>query len=178
MDRKGFFWRFLPLTALLLGAQVQAVSIDIKYDALADTSAGQDIWRYSYRVNGNFAAFTGFTVLFDSTLYGSLEDPLPAPNPMEWLSSTIQPTFGAADGLYTAIAQKDDAALADPFTVRFVWLGTGTPGPQSFEVFDDGFNVIDTGSTSPFGAPAIPEPGSLLLVAGALGLLGWRNRRC
>lgn len=176
MFKKGFFWRFLPLTALLLGAPVQAVSIQYKLEDLVDTSAGQDLWRYSYHVGGSFTAFTGFNVLFDSTRYDQLEDSPPAPN-ADWISSTISPVLGA-DGLYTAIALQDNASLAYPFTVSFVWLGTGTPGSQPFEVFDDGFNVIDSGSTSPFGAPAIPEPGSLLLVAGALALLGWRNRRC
>ena len=176
MYRKGFFWRFLPLTALLLGAQVQAVSIQYDVEDLPDTVVGQDLWRYVYHVTGSFAAFTGFNVLFDSTLYDQLEDPPLAPN-AEWMISTIPPVSGA-DGLYTAITQQDKPSLADPFTISFVWLGSGTPGAQRFEALDDSFNVIATGATSPFGSPAIPEPGSLLLVAGALGLLGWRNRRC
>lgn len=178
MGTMEFFWRFLALTAWLFSAQVQAVSIRYQASDLRVTVSGQDLWRYVYQVSGNLTAFSGFNVLFDSTLYGSLEDFPVAPN-ADWISSTSQPVSSLpADGLYTAIAAQDNASLADPFTVSFVWLGTGTPGAQTFEVFGADFLVIETGSTSPFGAPAIPEPGSLLLVAGALGLLGWRNRRC
>lgn len=177
MGTRGSFWRLLALIASLLGTQAQAVSIQYEANDLPDSVAGQDLWRYVYHLTGAFSAFTGFNVLFDPTLYGSLEDPPTAPN-ADWMSSTSQPIPSLpADGQYTAIAQQDNASLADPFTLSFVWLGTGTPGPQAFEVLDDSFNVLANGVTSPFGAPAIPEPGSLLLMAGALGWLGCRRLR-
>jgi len=177
MATRGFSWRLLALTTWLLGTQAQAVSIQYEAGDLPDTVVGQDLWRYVYHLTGSFPAFTGFNVLFDPTRYGSLEDPPAAPN-AEWTVLTSQPIPSLpADGQYTAIAQQDNASLADPFAVSFVWLGTGTPGSQPFELLDDSFNVIANGFTAPFGTPAIPEPGSLLLVAGALGLLGWRSLR-
>ncbi len=105
--KRGFFWRFLPLTALLLGAQVQALSIQYEFEDLTNTSGGQDLWSYSYHVGGSFAAGTGFNVLFDSALYDGLEleDSPPAPNADDWMRSTSQPVSSLpADGLYTVIA--------------------------------------------------------------------------
>lgn len=168
-------FRTLLLLGLCFAGHAQAVSIEYRASDLPDAVGQADRWRYAYRVSGNFAAFTGFNVFFDPTLYGALEDPPPAPN-AQWTALTVQPDDALpAAGFYTAIAQQDGASLADDFTVDFVWRGTGTPAGQPYEVFDDSFNVVGIGQTSPFGAPAIPEPGSLLLLAGALGLLACRR---
>ena len=55
--------------------------------------------------------------------------------------------------LYDALALVNNASLANAFVVDFIWRGTGTPGSQPFEIFDDTFAVIDEGTTT-----TIPEP--------------------
>lgn len=172
-----FVSRALLLAALSLSAPAHAVTIEYQASDLPNAVGDPDLWRYVYRVTATFAAFSGFNVLFDPKLYSQLQDPPPAPN-AQWNVLTAPPDATLpADGLYTAIAQQASASLADAFTVDFVWLGAGAPAAQPFEVFDDSFNIIATGQTVAPGASAIPEPGSLLLLAGALGLLARRARR-
>ena len=61
--------------------------------------------------------------------------------------------------------------LGTPFTIDFVWLGTGTPGPQPFTVYDTNFSTIAQGQT------VAPEPSSAALLFAASGWLAWRKRR-
>jgi hypothetical protein len=62
--------------------------------------------------------------------------------------------------------------LADPFTVSFEWLASGTPGAQTFEVYDFNFDTVASGQTAP-----VPEPATFILVgSGLLGLAGLRKK--
>jgi hypothetical protein len=64
-----------------------------------------------------------------------------------------------------------NASLDSPFQVSFVRGGSDTPGAQAFTVFDESFNVIETGLTTP-----IPEPQSYALLGAGLLLLIARLR--
>jgi hypothetical protein len=154
-----------------------AITISYQATDLADTTPGEDLWQYSYSVSGyTFNQDYGFTVLFDYSLYSKLEDPPPSVN-ADWDPLVLQPDLGLpADGTYDALALVDNASLANSFTLSFVWLGSGTPGSQPFDVYDPDFQIIEEGRTTS-GAAAIPEPATLLLLgSGFIGLLGIRKK--
>src|SRR5688572_18332096 len=125
--------------ALVLSAPCTASAVAITYQSVdvPDVVPGQDLWRYEFLVSGNFVAFGGFNVLFSPSLYRSLENPPPAVN-ADWFATTLEPNPALpANGLYTATALTANPSLSDLFTLTFQFLGTGAPGEQPFEVFDD-----------------------------------------
>jgi hypothetical protein len=78
--------------------------------------------------------------------------------------------------LYDALALNNGASLADVFTVAFTWLGSGTPGAQSFAVYDVNFATIESGTTVP--AVSVPEPPTaLLLLVGLVAFERMRQKR-
>jgi hypothetical protein len=172
--------------ALLVGAlalsfpSFNAVA-GVSYTAtdLADVSAGQDLWRYTYRVNGPLPAFGAFNLLFSSSNYGNLSvgafstglSPLLA-QPDPGLGSDGMLTLTTFSGLL--------AGNIESVELDFVWLGTGMPADQAYEVLDDAFNVIGTAKTSLLTTPpqGVPEPGVLSLITlGLLSLPVLRRRR-
>ena len=138
------------------------------------------LWQYTYAVSDFvFDTDYGFTIFFDYQLYTNLEDPPPSVN-SEWDTIVWQPDLsipgGGDDGAYDALALADGASLADSFTVSFVWLGSGTPGAQSFDVYYSSntiFNTIDSGQSAP-----VPEPATILLVgSGLVGLVALKRKK-
>jgi len=161
--------RALLVLGLLMGlcpipTAVLATTIEFEASDLADVTAGEDLWRYSYRVSDfDFDSDFGFTIFFDYQLYG----PLRAAGlvPADWDVLLIQADLALPDdGFYDALALSDNASLADSFAMTFVWLGPGSPGAQPFEVYGPGFETLETGTTAP-----IPEPTTALLIL--VGLL-------
>lgn len=155
-----------------------ATTISYTATDLADGSDG-DLWQYSYILSGAiFNENSGFTIYFDYNLYSHLAIQNPT-NSAEWDTITLDPDPNLPDaGVYDALALKDDASLADPFTVSFVWLGgSGGPGSQYFEIYIDepsnSFEILDDGFTT---SSAVPEPGTMLLFGtGLAALIGSRR---
>ena len=56
-------------------------------------------------------------------------------------------------------------SLSNPFQVDFIWLGTGIPGAQQFDLYDSTFATIASGGTSPSGGGGntVPDQGGWLL---------------
>lgn len=153
--------------ALLFSGGAGATTITYTAVDLPDGSTG-DLWQYRYTVAGGFSAFAGFEVLFDAGLYEQLEDPATSPN-SDWIVTIIQPdpdpVLGTS-GLYSATALADGASLGDEFVLSFIWLGSDKPGAQPFNVFDANFVTVESGRTTAAGGTALPEPSSILLLAG------------
>ena len=167
-------WLVLSLT---LAAPAQAaIAINYRATDLADLTAGNDRWQYEYFLTGTFLSDFGFDVLFPiangyddgDLLSGTTLNP-------NWDLLLLQPNSSLPnDGRFDALALIDNAELSAPFVATFIWRGIGTPGAQPFELFDDGFQVIGTGTTSPVPLP----PAFGLLAAGLLAARGLvRTRR-
>ena len=162
---RRFRWiGMVALSAILLTAASPSRAATITYVAanLTDTTPGQDLWEYTYRISlANFASGEGFTVNFDRNLYALLQSPPPIVN-ADWDVITIQPDLALnSNGFYDALALRNSASLTDPFKVRFVWRGNGSPGSQSFSVHDRNFAVVSQGQTA-----AVPEPSTRLFMVG------------
>ncbi len=178
MKRFGSIIVLLTLAIFLASPMGTAHAIGIYYQAtdLADTTAGEDLWQYTYTVSDHtFTADTGFTIYFDLGLYDLLDPAPPDPN-ADWDILTWDPDPNLPDdGAYDAYSLADSASLADQFTVSFVWLGAGTPGAQFFDVYDGlSWEVLESGNTA---AAPVPEPATMLLLAtGLAGLAALRKR--
>jgi len=139
---------------LLLSFSAIASVAQISYTS---NNLGSGRWQYSYEVV-NLALSTPiyeFTIWFDYGLYQNLEITTLDPSASNWGEMTWEPELGLGNGGYDARALSlgiSPGETASGFSVRFDWLGTGTPGPQQYEILNpQDFSVIDWGVT-------IPEP--------------------
>ena len=168
-----FVWVLLP--SLASAGTVRFAASDLP-DFLGP---GGDYWEVAY-------TFEGFDLDVDQSLRIDFEHELVAapsftglPAQPDWSVDVFEPAPGLLlDGALDALAQVADPSTADPFVVRFVWLGGGAPGPQpwshlQFDAVGAFVAELESGTTLP-----VPEPGSaaLLLVAGTW-LLRHRRRR-
>jgi hypothetical protein len=146
-----------------------------------DLGAGQ--WEYTYEVantslaeNGTAVAVKEFTIWFDPAFYSNLAV-VTTPLSSSWDSIVLQPEPVLHDaGAYDALAKSGNPGIsagqiARGFSVKFNWLGEGSPGSQYYEIINPlTFETIDAGVT-------IPEPASAaIMMLGALWMAGKRRR--
>ena len=151
---------FLLFIGLQIPRTAHALRIDADFVNLADVVPGQDLWQGSYRLSlGTFATNEGFTIYFDPLAYANLSAPLP-PTPLGWDVLSIQPDpILSAPGFLDGLALVNNPTLTQPFSVNFVWHGTGQPGTQNFETYtlNGGFRITGTGQTV---VSMVPEVGN------------------
>lgn len=168
---------FAGVSCLLL-VSFKSAATTITYDVTSIPSATGNTWEYNYTVNNNTLGFDieEFTVYFDFGVYENLSI---ASAPATWDPLVIQPDSfeGTSDpGFYDALALGTAIAPGNSlgiFSVRFDYLGEGTPGSQFFEIVDTStFAALDSGQTS-----LVPVPAAFWLFgSGLLGLIGVARR--
>ena len=168
--KKVFLFMMIMTAYPLYAATITYKAID-----LADTTVGEDLWQYKYTVKDHvFPAGNGFSIFFDSSIYGSLQNPAPFVNP-NWDILVLQPDDQLlADGIYDALALVNNPSLTDIFTLTFVWRGLGTPSFQRFEIYDTSFNIIENGNTT---VSIVPVPPAFVLFGSSLLMLMGRKMK-
>jgi hypothetical protein len=158
------------ITGLMLASAASgAATIHYTVTDLPDVKPGEDLWQYHYSVSGvSFLSGQGFDIAFavdDGFQFGDLVDPQSGPS-SDFDVMAIQPDPEIpADGLFDAAALVDAPSLTGDFISTFIWRGAGTPGAQTFTLFDTDFSIFETGTT-------VPEPVVGLLVLPLVAGLG------
>ena len=136
------FGSVVALVAAVLSAPAEAVTVKYTATDLTDVVVGQDRWSINYLVSGSFVGFGGLNVTYPYSNFANLMATA-SPDPLVWTVNVTQPDAGVfADGL-VSLSPSTDITVADlPFSVEFNWLGTGSPGSQAFEIFDDLFAIV------------------------------------
>ena len=181
----------LCAAVLTVSAMPAIATIQISYSTedLPDVVPGEDLWRYTYTVNGQeFDQSYGFNVYYPWENFAAAT--LVAAPQLGWAPvDVIGPNLEfELPGLLSAQAAQNLVAQPWVFTVDVVWLstGAGVPGSQPYELFDPDFNRLEPPGVQQTVAQAIPEPqtnllmlaGFVLLVAMAVRRESLRSRAC
>ena len=164
----------LALGLMLLGMHT-AMASTIWYN-LSNISG--NTWQYDYVISNDSSSINidEFTVYF---AYGQYANLSVVSAPTNWDPLVVQPgNFLNNDGYYDALALGNGIMPGNSlggFSVQFDYLGSGTPGAQSFDIVDPNtFAPVESVVTSP-----VPLPASIWLFgSGLVGLLRWRRQSC
>jgi hypothetical protein len=177
---RQFLYKTLFFCLTVVAFSANAASFHYQATDLTDTTAGEDLWQYSYTVSDySFSMDSGFIIYFEPSLYSTLQNPSPTTS-SNWDILVIDPnTFIPDDGTFDALSLVDNPSLTDTFSIDFIWLGVNNPGSQSFEVYDSSFSVIASGDTlNTMTTTQVPEPpAGLLLIAGLLFMFRHQKRK-
>jgi hypothetical protein len=176
------FCKTIAIVSLLLPASALAgPSISINYTLVP---VGGNVYRYVYSITNNatlpgFAPVQLFDILFDTSLYqqGSLQIVTPPPLSAQWSQLILTGIPPAIPAAYDALELQGGipaGATVTGFSVQFTWTGQGTPGAQSFQIFDPTtFALLQTGQTfsgTAIGPAPVPAATPLLLILIFIGL--------
>jgi hypothetical protein len=136
------------------------------------TPLGTNQWRYDYTLNNTLAGlnFNEMTVYFDPALFTQLVAPSA---PGNWDALLVQPDPGLPDNGFLDVLSLSGrmtyGTSETGFSVTFNFLGTGTPGPQSFDLIDfidaNTFTVVYSGTSSLIAnISTVPECSTLLMM--------------
>lgn len=175
--RRYFANAVASLIALAAVAPSVAGPVGIGFELTSLAVPGRYEYRYTVTNVSLASPVAWFSVDFDSTLYEESSLLVTSTGLGNWSEQLLLsvPVLGVPaqyDAYETSGAPLSVGDSEAGFTVAFTWLGAGTPGSQAFTVYDAAtLNVLDTGLTTPVGAPPpppLPEPSSVALVLLAL----------
>jgi hypothetical protein len=136
---------------------------------------GSGRWQYQYEVTNNALSspIREVTIWFDYGEYSNLTVNTPNPPAGNWNEIAVQPEPAFEDdGFYDTLSLGSGISIgqsAGLFSVTFDWRGTGTPGPQFYEIINPlTYQTIASGYT-------IPEPVTILLLG--FGAICLKSRR-
>ena len=165
------------LTVLVLVAAVTVAKADPVGVSFTATQLSASQWQYDYTLSGSFTTGEDLAIYFPSASCADLA--ALGSGSADWSTFVLQPDSAPpADGEFDLVAQTDTPSLASLFSATFTYSGSGAPGPQTFALYDEAFNQIASGSTSPSDVtPApVPEPSSLVLLASGAAAF-WKLKR-
>jgi hypothetical protein len=169
-------WRvFLLLMCLAASSVAKADPVTVTYTV---SETGANVWEYQYQLTGSYLAGDDLAIYFPVATSSDLLDM--GTGGSDWTTFEFQPDPSLpADGEFDMAANIDNPSLAPIFDVEFQYSGPGTPGSQSFALFDSNFNTIDSGLThTQSGIPTVPEPNTFFLSgSGLVGLVRYVKRR-
>jgi hypothetical protein len=167
-------WIWLFFLLLCTGAACTAKADPVSVTYTATQISGTE-WQYSYSLSGSYFSGDDLAVYFPLATSSNLVD-LGTGGP-DWATFAFQPDSSIpADGEFDMTANVDNPGLTAVFDVQFDYSGAGSPGSQSFILYDPNFNIIDTGATQSSVLPSVPEPAPWILVGSGLVAL-WQSAR-
>ena len=161
---RAFASLWVTVLALLMPASVQAAVI-----TFTSTALGGNLWRNDYIVQTGpqDPPVDEFTIYFSNDLYANLVLDQSVPG---WDILVVQPdSVLTSDGFVDLLALNAPLAANDllsGLSIRFNYLGSGTPPSQAFEIVDPlDFSVISSGMAQPSTiSTPVPAPDTLALV--------------
>ena len=152
---------------LAAGPLASADSINVAY---ATTQSSGSTWQYTYTLSGSLSSGDLLAIYFPVATSSAITNL--STTTSGFTTSVLQADSSLpADGEYDILANSTTSAFANAFNVRFTYSGTGTPGSQSFTLYDSSFATITSGTTTTSAVAAAPEPGSLALLGAGAAML-------
>lgn len=166
--------------ALLAAAPAAAVDVSIGYELVPLAAAGTYEYRYTVANVSLPTPFNWFSIDFDPALYDESSLLVTSTGRSAWSEQILASVLASPaqyDAYKTVGAPLTVGDAESGFSVRFAWLGAGTPGSQAFTVYDAAtLDVLATGTTTALAA-AVPEPSTLVLTLLASAVVGAACRR-